>query len=234
LRVLLPNPSRLEPVMSVIRLLFRGTAAAIMAYGFNSLHYLPINSFIESQKGGHFQYLTIQGLCVAWLTMVTSMAGDVFPSLTALRTIKRGLFMIAMPLAVVISTIYWTLMLFFPSLILQTDPSIASSTGEAPLLLRIPLRMDLALHATPALSLLADFVLFERKYTKKQALVGAPIVAGAATLWYSWWAEYCASFNGSFPYPFLTENPFEVRVYIYAGAGTLALVSFWAINFLRS
>jgi hypothetical protein len=31
------------------------------------------------------------------------------------------------------------------------------------------------------------------------------------------------------PYPFL-ENPFEIRLGIYAAAATLALVSFWALN----
>lgn len=43
--------------------LLHGGAAAIMAYGYNSLHDLPMNAWIETQKGGHFQFLTIQG-CV--------------------------------------------------------------------------------------------------------------------------------------------------------------------------
>jgi hypothetical protein len=37
-------------------------------------------------------------------------------------------------------------------------------------------------------------------------------------------------FAPSVPYPFLTENPFEIRVLIYACAAFLALVSFWGIN----
>ena len=32
-----------------------------MAYGYFGLHSLPVNSFIENQRGGHFQFLTIQG-----------------------------------------------------------------------------------------------------------------------------------------------------------------------------
>lgn len=35
------------------------------------------------------------------------------------------------------------------------------------------------------------------------------------------------------PYPFLTENPFEIRVGIYGGASILALLSFWLLNALH-
>lgn len=37
----------------------------------------------------------------------------------------------------------------------------------------------------------------------------------------------------SVPYPFLTANPLEIRVGIYAAAATLALISFWTINGLH-
>lgn len=50
------------PPFSQVAVLLHGSAAAIMAYGYNSLHNLPINGWIETQKGGHFQFLTIQGL----------------------------------------------------------------------------------------------------------------------------------------------------------------------------
>ena len=39
--------------------LFHGTAAAIMAYGYNSLSSLVMHERIQTQKGGHFQFLTI-------------------------------------------------------------------------------------------------------------------------------------------------------------------------------
>ena|ERR1700734_3787458 len=80
-------------------ILLHGSAAAIMAYGYNSLGSLAIDTWIKSQTGGHFQFLTIQGcvkhllveicplnlirfesLSVAWLTMVMSLAADLFPS----------------------------------------------------------------------------------------------------------------------------------------------------------
>lgn len=103
----------------------------------------------------------------------------------------------------VISTIYWTLLLAFPQLILRKEEifetafeSEPSSSAEAPHLARIPVKMDLALHAVPAISLLLDFFLFERKYTTKQATYGGFVVAAASGFWYAWWVEECAKYNG--------------------------------------
>ena len=39
--------------------------------------------------------------------------------------------------------------------------------------------------------------------------------------------------NNLFPYPFLTFNPFEIRVAIYAGATTLALLFFFLLNNIK-
>jgi len=128
----------------------------------------------------------------------------------------------------VISLIYWTLVILCPQLILQ-----APHATEMSPLIRIPLSLDLALHATPALSILADFFLFESKYQQKDVQVGAPITAAAFTLWYGVWVEHCGKINGVFPYPFLTQNTLPVRVGIYLGAALLAISSFRIINNLH-
>ncbi|KAJ7343595.1 FAR-17a/AIG1-like protein [Mycena albidolilacea] len=201
-------------------------AISAMSYGYNALHGLGINTWISSQYGGHFQYLTIQGLAVAWLTMVVGLLEDFFPSIKGVRAVKRGLFIVALPVATVISSIYWTLLLCAPNLILQEMPS-----GESPVWL--PLRIDLSLHAVPCVALLADFMIFERKYGRKAIQYVAPALSLLCTLWYGWWVEYCASMNGTFPYPFLTLNPFEIRLRIYAGAGAVACLSFYALNALH-
>ncbi|KAH8106738.1 FAR-17a/AIG1-like protein [Cristinia sonorae] len=216
--------------------LLHAGAAATMAYGYMGLHTLPIHSFIVNQKGGHFQFLTIQGLLVAFVTMVLSMLADLVPVLSLIKRAKRAVFMIAMPLAVVISTIYWTLLLAFPHLILRPDmegESEPSSSSKASQFARIPVQMDLALHAVPAISLLLDFFLLERKYTNKQAIYGGFFVAAASGLWYAWWVEECAKFNGIFPYPFLTFSPFHIRVVIYSVATAFAYVCFLTLNALR-
>ena len=99
----------------------------------------------------------------------------------------------------VISSIYWSLLLLFPSLILRPEESSGpepSSSSETLSFTRIPLEMDLALHAVPAISLLLDFFLFEKKYSKNQARYGGFIVTTIAAIGYGWWVEYCAQFNG--------------------------------------
>ena len=64
-------------------------------------------------------------------------------------------------------------------------------------LARIPIKLDFALHATPAFSLLLDFFLFEKSYDEDAANLGATVMAGLFGIWYSCWVEYCATFNGT-------------------------------------
>ncbi|PCH38129.1 hypothetical protein WOLCODRAFT_136059 [Wolfiporia cocos MD-104 SS10] len=222
--------------------LLHSAAAAIMVHGYRSLRNVPFDAFIRTQKGGHGQFLTIIGLFMAVITMVSGLGSDLFPSLPIFRTVKRTVLMIALPVATVVTTVYWSLIFFAEELILrpmaqgkvpQPDESVPSSAGPTQLQ-RIPLSTDLALHAAPALALLLDFYLIERKYTRAQAIYGGILLTAIAGVLYASWTEYLAQFNGSFPYPFLTENPFDVRVIIYVVLSIFALVTFWFMNALHS
>jgi hypothetical protein len=99
-------------------------------------------------------------------------------------------------------------------------------------------------------TLLADFIFFEKKYTKKQVQIGSPLVVLACGTWYACWVEYCASYNHTceyiflwwhvtetprclVPYPFLTENPFNIRVGIYTFVSFLAWSCFRLMNALH-
>lgn len=62
--------------------------------------------------------------------------------------------------------------------------------------MRIPLSVDLAMHAVPAITLTLDFFLFEKRYTRYQVTHIAPLAAILFGLWYVSWVEYCASYNG--------------------------------------
>ncbi|KAF8163198.1 FAR-17a/AIG1-like protein [Crassisporium funariophilum] len=218
------------------RAFFHATAASIMSFGYHSLGGTQIDKWIQNQYGGHSQYLTMQGLALAWLAMIASLLSDIFPSSQSSRLLKRYLVIIAMPLSVVISSIYWTLVIFFPQLIIQSqgDGMVPSASSEVPEMLHIPLPIDLALHAAPAVSLMADFFLFESRYDRNQVRVKAPMAAIAFALWYCVWVEHCGSNNdGIFPYPFLTQNPLEIRIGIYIAATLLAIASFKFINRLH-
>ncbi|KAF7295029.1 MFS general substrate transporter [Mycena indigotica] len=203
------------------------SAASAMAYGYNSLHSLKINEWISTQYGGHLQFLTIQGLVIAWATMTIGAVEDVFPSIPGVRAVKRGLLMLSTPVATIVSTIYWTLLLAFPHLILQAMPS---ESLEA---VMIPLRIDVCLHLVPCLSLLADFFWFEPKFGRSAMLYTAPFLSLVCTVWYGWWVELCAKHNNTFPYPFLTLSPLDIRIRIYAGAGLVACASFYVLNALH-
>ncbi|KAF9001870.1 FAR-17a/AIG1-like protein [Cyathus striatus] len=218
----------------ISRMIFHSASAAIMLYGYNSLEKLvQLDTLVRSQYGGHSQFLTIQGLALAFLTMLFGLLVDIGPSLRSFKVIKRLILVIALPLAVVISSIYWFLILLAPQLILQqnrleTEPS---SSYTNPPIFRIPLSIDLALHACPGIALVLDFILLEKKYDGSLAKFGAPFIIGSFATWYGWWVERCAKYNnGTFPYPFLTENPWHIRLYIYIGASVLALCSFRALN----
>ncbi|KAJ3726109.1 FAR-17a/AIG1-like protein [Lentinula raphanica] len=219
----------------LFRIFLHSTAAALMINGYYGLTKLPINAFISAQYGGHLQYLTIQGLFIACATTLTSLTMDLLPSLTsALKPLKRILLYISMPLSIVVTSIYWPLLLLATQLILQSNGE-PSSSSDAPKFTRIPLHLDIALHAVPAITLLVDFLLFERKYSRTELIYGASTVSILYTTFYAWWVERCASFNGGrFPYPFLTNNPIDIRLVIYVGAGTLGFASFWFINKLHS
>jgi len=78
-------------------IVLHAAAAYIMYWGFSAIDGGPAGEWIRGQTGRHFQFLTIQGLWVAWFTMVVSLIVDIFPSNTILVGAKRGLLMISMP-----------------------------------------------------------------------------------------------------------------------------------------
>ncbi|PPQ83341.1 hypothetical protein CVT25_003980 [Psilocybe cyanescens] len=210
-----------------LRTLIRGTSLGIMTYGYRSLGGLEIDEYMTQQYGGHLQYLTIQGLALVCLTMAMS-----------LRTAKRYLMVMAMPLSVVISSIYWTLISLFPHLIIPqtaSESTAPNSSSMSPEIFRIPIYIDLALHAVPCISLLVDFFFFEKKYNSQEVKIGAPTAAVGFSIWYVLWVEHCARMNnGNFPYPFLTDNTLGIRIGIYVGATFIAMFSFKLINKLHS
>ncbi|KAI0665102.1 FAR-17a/AIG1-like protein [Cubamyces menziesii] len=207
-------------------------SAAVMTYGYLHLPDVVANIRMAQTRGGHFQFLTIQGLCLAWMTMLLSLASDLAPSSKTFRRAKRIMLMTALPISIVISTVYWTLLTFMPHMILMSDPetTVPTSSGRIPKPERIPLHVDLALHAAPAISMFIDFYFLEPRFPKTVSRKGTIILSAIFGTWYSFCVEYCASYNGFFPYPFLTENPFSIRVLIYLAATSFSALSFMVLN----
>jgi len=199
------------------------TAAGIMTWGWlRLLELVVVRQLASAQMGGYFLFLTNQGLFIAWSCMVVSLFCDLFPSVLAVRHVKRTLLMISMPMAFVISSIYWSLLLFRPHLILPpTKP-------------QLPLPIDLALHVSPLFALSIDFFVFESKFSKTHVRKAAPAALAVFSVCYASFIEYCATFNGAFPYPFLTHNPLVIRVLIYITTAGIALGCFRTFNALHA
>jgi len=214
-----------------LALVLHAGAVGIMAFGWFALG--EVGSWMKTQKGGYFQFLTNQGLVVSLLCMFVSLFCDLFPSIKVIRQIKRSILMISLPLEFVVTTIYWSLLSFFPHLIVLPLAESEQTPGAPLKLMHIPLKTDLALHAVPLFSLLIDFFVFESKFTKAHAKA-APAVVVAFAIWYGSFVEYCATFNGSFPYPFLTHSPFPGRVLIYTITAGIALSCFRTLNALHA
>ncbi|KAG7442920.1 uncharacterized protein BT62DRAFT_935646 [Guyanagaster necrorhizus] len=214
--------------------LLHSVAAAIMVWAHSQLGKSAIDIVVETQYGGHYQFLTILGLVASLCTMGVALLVDLFPSILVLRSLKRAMLMICMPVEAVIVSVYWTLLLLFPSLILQKDVvTEPTSSHDGPPLARTPLSLDLAMHVVPGLSLVMDFLVFEKKYSQELVKLAVPVVLTCGGM-YSSWAERNAKLNGGvFPYPFLTENPFETRLGIYVGACAIGYIYFRVLNALH-
>ncbi|KAG8967921.1 hypothetical protein FRC03_009056 [Tulasnella sp. 419] len=207
---------------------------ALMIWGFRTLSSVLPESAFNDQRGGQFQFLTIQALFLSKITTAVCVASDLAPTSKVLSVLRRYLLMIALPLAVVVTSIYWSLIIFLPSLIVMGEPSNTEPTSSdmAPIMIRIPLDIDLVLHLSPLLAHLLQFFLLERKYSKEQENK-APLLAALAGLWYVSFAEWCASYNKTFAYPFLNV-PIWGRLMWYAGAVQIAISAFRIINRLHS
>lgn len=230
----------MQKTLSSRPLALHATAASILAYAWSRIGTLPFDELISKQKGGHLQFLTIQALVGAWAYMGLCLVWDLFPGVRQLglfRSVKRMLLMVALPLAFVVTSIYWSLYFFFPKLILRPENSFAGaqdSPSPSPTLVRPPLHVDMAMHVAPFVTVLADFLAFERKLSSWQLNKSAPITLLLYGILYACWVEYCSSHNGVFPYPFLTINPPEGRAVVYACVTALAFISLRFLNCLHA
>ncbi|KZV88312.1 hypothetical protein EXIGLDRAFT_839341 [Exidia glandulosa HHB12029] len=213
-------------------------ALAAMAYGYNTLvaliHGSQAGDWMLGQRGGLFQFLTICGLALAWVTCLVALVHSLVPSFTAIGNLKSALGLVALPVSIIVTEVYWPLILLAPSLIAEVDlgPGVDGMPPPAAFMYPLPIPLDLALHAAPALALLVDFFAFEHRYSRWQALnAGFPlsVFTGVA---YGTWTEYCASANRTFPYPFLNVA-LPIRIAIYAAATAIAYASFLFVNSLH-
>ncbi|KAL4067998.1 FAR-17a/AIG1-like protein [Scleroderma citrinum] len=217
-------------------LALHAAATSVMCFAWSRIGTLPYDEMISKQKGGQLQFLTIQALVGSWLYMGLCLIVDFFPVVLSFEwafVVKRMLLMVALPLAFVVTAIYWSLYIFCPTLILRPENDEPTPPGVAPKLIRPPLHVDLAMHVAPFISLLTDFLLFEHKFSHEHLNNFGPVALLFYGISYACWVEYCAFHNGVFPYPFLTLNPFRGRAVVYTCVTVLAFGSLRLLNCLH-
>lgn len=62
--------------------------------------------------------------------------------------------------------------------------------------MRVPLAIDLALHASPIVALVTEFYLFQTPFASRDVTYIAPIFLALSGMGYALWAEHCAKHNG--------------------------------------
>lgn len=137
-------------------------------------------TFINSSYGWHFQYLTIIGLTLAFLTFVFGLLSDITLS-SKLFLIKNSLSLCSAPLEVLISVLYWGISAIDKKLLVP--PEIYISPWA-----------DVGFHAMPAILLTIDLLFLSPPWT----INALPAMGLSSTLAVAYWAwvEQCYKYNG--------------------------------------
>ncbi|GAA6048997.1 hypothetical protein JCM3770_005431 [Rhodotorula araucariae] len=209
------------PARSPLATLLHLVALCSLSWAFHQLALPgPMSDYMDSVPvGGRWQYLTILSLAASWLSFAAALVHDLVP-LALFSRLKAILAILTVPVEGLVAVLYWSLTLYDPALL---SPAVAP--GESPL--RIPLALDLALHALPALFLWTDFLAFSPPLPTR---AHPALIAAAATAAYCAWMEHCAQGNGRYPYPMLDTMPAPARAAFYAAQVPVLVALFRVAN----
>lgn len=169
---------RLRSPSRSFSLLLHILGSASFAYNF---HFLTTwETPFNVAYGWHFQFLTILGLLAALISFIFGALADITLH-PALFKAKNIVSIVATPLEVVISLLYWGIRFIDPELLFP---------GE----FQLPMHIDVGFHLYPALFLTLDLVLLSPPWTIPAYGVMAMSTGLAFSYWY--WVELCFSHNG--------------------------------------
>jgi hypothetical protein len=174
-----PHPlQRLSSPSRSLSLLLHILGAASFSYNF---HFLTAwETPLSEAYGWHFQFLTIIGLTASLLAFVFGILGDL-TLIPALFEAKNAVAVLATPLEVVISILYWGIRFIDTSLLMPDDMGL----GLLP---------DIGFHLAPAVFLTLDLIFFSPPWTIPVYTVMTLSTTLAFAYWY--WVELCFSHNG--------------------------------------
>jgi hypothetical protein len=169
---------RLTSPSPVGSLLLHLLGAASFSYSF---YYLTIwETPMSKAYGWHFQFLTIIGLTTSFVAFVLGALADITMSQSLFRA-KNAVAVVATPLEVVISILYWGIRFIDKKLLFPPE-------------FELPLLPDVGFHLAPAVLLTLDLILFSPPWTIPA--YGAMALSTTLALAYWYWVELCFSKNG--------------------------------------
>ncbi|CAO2648997.1 Nn.00g099460.m01.CDS01 [Neocucurbitaria sp. VM-36] len=168
------------------------------------------NAFSES-FGWHLQFLTIIGITICTVCFTFGLVADITGSST-FYTLKNYLALVAAPIEIVISLLYWGLRAIDNALVVAPDLPMP------------PILYDLGFHLVPAVVLTLDAILLSPPWPTMPMNPQAPMIMLVAStsiaFVYWWWIELCYSHNGYYPYPLFEMLTTLQRVGLFALSGT--------------
>ncbi|KAI8935980.1 hypothetical protein NX059_007484 [Plenodomus lindquistii] len=185
---------------------------------YHSFKFLADNPNVFNESfGWHLQFLTIIGITICTACFTCGFIADVTNS-HRFFTLKNYLALIAAPIEIVISILYWGLRAIDDGLVIPPDMPLP------------PLLYDLGFHLVPAVVLALDNLLLSPPWPSIPANPQAPtimLVASTAVAFAYWyWIELCYSYNGFYPYPIFGILSTVQRVGLFALSGA----TMWAVG----
>jgi hypothetical protein len=169
------------------------------------------------------------GITISTTCFTFGLLADITSSTTCF-TIKNYIALVAAPIEIVISILYWGLRAIDTSLVVPpyaTHPPTffcvvtdKSHHSDLPL---PPLIYDLTFHFFPALLLTLDTLLLSPPWPSSPMNPNAPLISlvtsTAIAFLYWWWIEVCYSYNGFYPYPVFALLTTAQRIGLFAMSG---------------
>lgn len=183
---------------------------------YKSFKFLVDNpNVINESFGWHLQYLTILGLSVSTTCFTCGLLADITNSQSLFRA-KNYLALVAAPIEIVISILYWGLRSIDETLVIPPD------------LPRPPLSADIGFHLTPAVLLSFDNLFLSPPWPTAPinplASMITLVMSTVIAFLYWFWIELCYSHNGFYPYPIFALLTTPQRIGLFAASG----ITMWA------
>ncbi|KAM5355816.1 hypothetical protein ACJ41O_002462 [Fusarium nematophilum] len=190
-----------------VSLLLHILGVASFTYNF---HFLTVwDTPFSAAYGWHFQFLTIIGLTASLVAFSLGILADLTLNRTLFQA-KNAVAVLATPLEVVISILYWGLRFIDPKLLMPDEFHL----GTLP---------DVGFHLAPAVFLSLDLILLSPPWTVPAYGIMAISTVVAFAYWY--WVELCFSHNGWYPYPLFELLSTAQRVLLFTFSAGLVTAS---------